>query len=950
MDMFGFQRLFRGKKHMKSIVRCATLWVAMSAGTVANAGDTPLYAPAPGWVTPLGMPAASERADGPALVLLDQQFRLADGVRTSYIDQATRISTPEMLGKTGTIVLPWHPAKGDLTIHRVAILRGDETIDAIAGGASFKVLQREQQLEQQFVTGILTATMQVDGLRLGDVLRVTWSATYKEPAMNGGVEAMTVLAAAPVQAQAGRMRIVWPSNSPIQWRSTAAALKPVIARSGGETSLSIPLPLAKPADVPTDAPLRFRMPPMFEATSFARWQDVSRIAYAAYRTDGLIAPDSPLAAEVEKIRAASADPRVRAAMALRVVQDEVRYLFNGLDSGNYVPQTPAQTWEMRRGDCKAKTLLLLAMLHALDVPAEPVLAHIQLGDLLPGRLPSFGAFNHVLVRSVIGGKTLWLDGTTSGTRDADLEDAPRFAHVLPLTAGGSALEAVPVRPQARPDVDIALSFDQRAGIDLPALFTLRYTLKGALAGAIGSVKQQGGADTLNQVMDKLIATVLSNPSTVTRSLAVDENAGTATVTASGMVALDWAKEDENREIAISSELSSLSFNVDRARPEWQTIPVAVPARPVTRISRTLLLPDGGKGFTLKGAERFDDIVAGRSITATADLTDGTLQFTEAYDQRLLELPAADVAAARARIAIMASTAPRMTAPADYPPLWAQIDQIRKTPGFAALSGAYQAAIDTARDDELIEAYRNRAYFRADIYDWRGAIADADKVIAARPDVEHLVWRADMLSMLGDYAAARKDIDAALKIDPSSLSAISRLARNSADRKDIAGGIAVLDERINQGGKDKNDLIATKATLLGEAGRVDDAMQLLDQAIAENPGNPAMLNNRCWLKGTHNLSLDTAIKDCTKAIELLDTPATALDSRALVYFRQGRLDEALADLDAAYRIDPSHAPILFMRSIVRARKGDKAGASADLAGARLIKPMIDRDYAIYGITP
>src|SRR5690348_7389933 len=119
------------------------------------------------------------------------------------------------------------------------------------------------------------------------------------------------------------------------------------ARPGGYREISLIMPLPKQPDLPADAPVRFQRPPIFEATNFTGWGAVVTRMAPLFRAEGTIAPGSPLAAEVAKIAAATSDPRLRAAMALQLVQDKVRYLFRGMDDGNYVPQTPAQTWEVR---------------------------------------------------------------------------------------------------------------------------------------------------------------------------------------------------------------------------------------------------------------------------------------------------------------------------------------------------------------------------------------------------------------------------------------------------------------------------------------------------------------------------------------------------------------------------------------------------------------------------
>ena len=75
----------------------------------------------------------------------------------------------------------------------------------------------------------------------------------------------------------------------------------------------------------------------------------------------------------------------------------------------------------------------------------------------------------------------------------------------------------------------------------------------------------------------------------------------------------------------------------------------------------------------------------------------------------------------------------------------------------------------------------------------------------------------------------------------------------------------------------------------------------------------------------------------------------LDSRGLVYFRLGRMEEALADFDAALDQTPDLAASLFMRGVIRKQTG-AAGGDADLAAARMIWPRVDEDYARYGIKP
>lgn len=193
------------------LLASSSLW-----SVAAQAADKPLYAPAPAWIKPVPPIEMTKLDDtSPVVIVHDHQQRLADGTVIDYVDSATRIGSTQLQSQLGTITLSWQPDHGDLTIHGVEILRGSEKIDLVAGKQPFSVLRREQRLEQLELDGTLTATLQVEGLRIGDVLRVVHSRTVSDKALAGRMQAQAPVIAAPGRATFARMRIVWPANTPV---------------------------------------------------------------------------------------------------------------------------------------------------------------------------------------------------------------------------------------------------------------------------------------------------------------------------------------------------------------------------------------------------------------------------------------------------------------------------------------------------------------------------------------------------------------------------------------------------------------------------------------------------------------------------------------------------------------------------------------------------------------
>jgi tetratricopeptide (TPR) repeat protein len=921
----------------------------VSVSTAAHAGELPLYQPAPDWVVAAPLPdIAKLPADAPAILIHDTQQRIEGGRLWSYEDRAMRISSPEMLSQHANVTLPWMPDKGDLLVHELAILRGAQRIDLIAQGQKFTVLRREESLEQRELTGMLSATIAIEGLRVGDVLRVRVSTTMKDEALGGRVQSLMPLVAAPVRAGFARARYSWPTAAAPRWKIFATGISAAPVSKAGFSELTLTLPAPKQPEMPEDAPSRYRHPPLVAISTFADWADVSKVMAPLYKTGGTIAPGSPLAAEVAAIRKAEATPLGRAQRALELVQEKVRYLAVGMNGGNYVPQSPAKTWEVRYGDCKAKTLLLLAMLDAMAIEAEPVLAHSSVGDFVPEALPSAAAFDHVLVRAVIGGESLWLDGTGMGARLADIRDTPPFQNVLPVRAAGADLMRIVTRASARPMMDISLEADESASGDLPSVFDVKAVVRGAPAAMMTVAATELPEKEKREMVTQFFQGFVGEAQFSTVAITPDAASGTVTLTGQGVVTTPWFTRDRKRKRALSS-IGSIEFSPDRARSAWQAIPVATSDPAGVRYRLRVRLPDRGEGYVLEGQSDLKARLAGYDISRTAKLAGGVVTFEERMDSTGEEIPAATIAAERDKAATADASAPRIVAPDTARRRW---DLAGRDPAGATQIKGIEAVFTKAigDDPEEVSGYTSRASFRVGIGDRRGALADFTRATAIEPSAETYLKRSRTAEELGDIAAAAADAEAARALDPAAAGVLERVAALKAEGGDLAGALALLDERIALGGDRRPALREMKATLIGEYGDAAESVKLFDALIAEKPGSPSLLNSLCWVKGTRAVMLDTALRDCTAAIELSSSTLQALDSRAMVWYRMGRDTEALRDLDAVLAQNPGFAASRYLRAIILGKLGRKEDAARDLGVARLLEPSVDKRYGRWGIKP
>lgn len=933
---------------MKIVHRLAfAALLAFSAGSL-QAGDEPLYQSAPSWVVTTDVADWSKVTPKGNMVLSDMQGRIDGGLVWTYSDFAVKLDTPEALTQFSSITMPWLPDKGDLIIHELSIIRDGKTIDALASGKKFTVLRREQMLEQLQLTGMLSATMAVEGLQVGDIVRLRASVTGKDDALAGKAQASIPLFADPLPIPKATYRLSWRTSDKAKWKLIGDGGQTTITTKGDFTEMTIAVPLPKQPDMPYDAPERYRKFPLLEATTFSGWDDVSKTMAPLYATKDLIADGSALAEEVGRIKSATTDPLTRAAAALQLVQDKIRYLAVDMNGGNYVPQAPAKTWELRYGDCKAKTLLLLSLLRAMDIDAEPVLAHIGWGDMVADRLPSAAAFNHILVHATINGESLYLDGTGLGSRLADIKDIPPFGYVLPVKDQGAELIKLPKRAPARPSLSIAINADESSSMDLPSVIDLVMTVRGSRASAITQMTSALADKEKREALENFLQPYVGEAQyeTITSDSNLDD--ATVTIKARGAFNTGWKTEDRKTERWLSRVPTYLEFSPDRARPAWTNIPVKTDKADLMQFQLRLRLPDGGKGYTLEGDGPLDTSIAGYQIKRSVDLADGIVTVNETLAPTGEEIQPAQIAAERDRVATVLARSPKMVAPSDASRRWslAGLDP-KNASQLKAIETIYAKAKKDA-DAENLSPYNSSASFHLGIGDHKAAAADYGKMLELAPDIETYLLRSWARESAGDTAGALADAEAARSLDPSSIDAISRVASLTAERGDVAKGSAMLDERIAIGGKTRFAYRMEKVQLLGEFGDPQAALTEIDALLAEKPGSPELLNARCWIKATRNIMVDTALKDCTQAMELSDSTAPILDSRAFVWLRLGRHEDALRDLDAALLQSPSLGPSRYLRSVVLKAMGRSAEAASDLAASRKLSPSIERQYARFGL--
>ena len=498
--------------------------------------------PVPEWVVQSELLPVPDNPSGLGFFRRNDNFiHLNDSGEFTTISTHVKILSPQALN-VGNVAITWSPDAGGAQVHALNIHRNGQVTDVLATN-EFETLRRESQLEYAVLDGVLTAVLQVPDLRVGDELEFSYTVPTHDPTLGQKAFGLIVL---------GGLAGEGLHSAGISWMDRD---KPEIQITQDLSNLAVQednrvyVLLENPeiSGPPPDAPPRYDWQNVIEYSDFESWQDVSARMNTLYSEDGEISKSSDIMTEVKLISETYDDELSRAGAALKLVQNQVRYIYVGLEGGNYKTVNAQDTWSRRYGDCKGKSVLLLSMLRELGIEAELVLANNTGVDAtFADRLPSPALFNHMLVRANIDGLGFWLDGTLPGVISPSRNPFMPYRYVLPLSDRGGDLEPVEPMRFFHPQTMGLMEIDARLGFEKPARFVKTNVTRGI----------QGASDHL-----QFSSLTKSQLETGFRKMYVDNgdwedlesveyrydlDTGAAILTIKGTGFPDWEKESSGR--------------------------------------------------------------------------------------------------------------------------------------------------------------------------------------------------------------------------------------------------------------------------------------------------------------------------------------------------------------------------------------------------------------------
>lgn len=408
------------------------------------ARDKVVVTPAPDWLYPVKAavvdpPAASEINNGYFLELVDRQVNI--GLQTEFVHFIRNIVNESGVQNASEVSVTFSPAYQRVDFHAVNLIRDGAIVNRFTAG-DIKVVQEETDVSDFQYNGTKRAFVIVQDVRKGDRIEASYSLTGFNPVFgsrfstelyfNSGnpisnyfetimSEASRKLyftyfekAAAPREETIGDMRVYHWSNPPLKLWETESGI-----------------------------PSWFNSYPYVVVTEYKNWKEVAdwgMETFNHYRYDLPSALETRIA---EWKRSAEGSQGEFARLAIRFVQDEIRYL--GLEIGEHThrPHTPGEVFRGRYGDCKDKSLLLTLILRQADIPAYVALLNTRKRDEMYKAASTPYEFNHAIVAIEGERGYQYIDPTLTFQR-GDLPDIyiPAYGYALVLKEGENALRNI----------------------------------------------------------------------------------------------------------------------------------------------------------------------------------------------------------------------------------------------------------------------------------------------------------------------------------------------------------------------------------------------------------------------------------------------------------------------------------------------------------------------------
>jgi tetratricopeptide (TPR) repeat protein len=200
------------------------------------------------------------------------------------------------------------------------------------------------------------------------------------------------------------------------------------------------------------------------------------------------------------------------------------------------------------------------------------------------------------------------------------------------------------------------------------------------------------------------------------------------------------------------------------------------------------------------------------------------------------------------------------------------------------------------------------------------------------------------AMAGRYDKAVEEFQSLVAASPQSASLYFALGNAYRLKGDYSSALSTLEKGSGIAPKDPIPVIA-EAEVLTASGRQQEALEKYRAALRLAPDNATLLNNVAYLLADTGGSLDEALRDARRALELDAKQPRYSDTLGWIYYKQNLNDTALQVFRSLTATNPDNPTFHYHFAMVLLRKGDKATAKTELQNVLTKKPSVEMRHDV-----
>ncbi len=401
-------------------------------------------------------------SNGVYCLLIDNQTNITKTTTYEYSRIALKVINQKGIEESARFSIDFDPSYQKLVINNINIYRTKKRISRL-NRKKIKILQREKKLEYQIYDGTKSANIILDDIRVGDIIEYSYTLEGSNPIFKNKYF-RNIYFRRPIPVYQIINKIIHPVKRNLFIKNYNHSNDPIVKINNGSKEYLWKFENVQALIVDNQLPEWFDPFPMIQISEMESWEEVAAWAVKIYKIKNNLSKS--IIKKIKNINDKSIDDKQKLIAALRFVQDKIRYMGISIGSGAYAPGNPSHVFKRRFGDCKDKSILLIAMLNKLGIKAKPALVNTKNRAEILNYIPSPIIFDHVIVLVRIENKNYWIDPSRLFQR-GNLDNLSHidYGYALIISDGTTDLTAISSEKNRRPVRIVNEFFNISQGIE-----------------------------------------------------------------------------------------------------------------------------------------------------------------------------------------------------------------------------------------------------------------------------------------------------------------------------------------------------------------------------------------------------------------------------------------------------------------------------------------------------